>query len=74
MLACWRTFGGTGIVADATRAEPRRTPDGTTVAAVRLANCWLATCGGRLVARIAPAEITLVICVTLTLVTLTLRM
>ena len=66
------TCGETVTAADATWLDSTRTRAGTTVAAARFANCWLATCGGGSAAA-GCAAIMVLILVMLTLVILTLR-
>src|SRR5215472_1340494 len=66
------TCGETATAAGATWLDSTRTRPGTTVAAARFANCWLATCGGGSAA-VGCAAIILIL-VMLTLAILTLRM
>ena len=73
--ACSKTCGATGNAAGATPAELANTLAGTTVAALRFANCWFATCGGgSTVPCVFTIVVILVILVTLTLAMLTLLM
>jgi hypothetical protein len=67
------TCGEIATAAGATWLDSTRTRAGTTVAAARFANCWLATCGGGSAA-VGCAAIIVLILVMLTLVILTLRM
>ena len=73
--ACCKACGRTVSAAGATAVEAAITLIGTTVAALRFTNCWLATCGGGSAERSAATIfVMLVILVALTLAMLTFSM